>query len=304
MNHKHASRLWLIIALISVMMASACAIREVKPLTHKTFDPFGMDEEQVEEAPEVIPSHDNLNGTLWVQTSVEYQTLARQAYKLAQVQLKRGLKNRSWTASLEQTENFNNLPPAVILDVDETILDNSPYQARLVKKNTSFNPKTWAQWVGERRATAIAGAVEFCNFAKENKVKVFYVTNRDKSLEEDTKANMEALGFPFEEGQDTLLMKKEEEGWGSAKGSRRIVVGSQHRILMLVGDNLGDFVDGYKGSIEDRRAIEHQHADRWGESWIVIPNPTYGSWIRAIFHGMDKPTKGQRTERKYETLRD
>ena len=89
-----------------------------------------------------IPTNDNLNSTLWVQTSVEYQTLARQAYKLAEIQLKAALKDRKWTASLEQTEKFANLQPAVILDVDETVLDNSPYQARLVKNDDSFNPTT------------------------------------------------------------------------------------------------------------------------------------------------------------------
>jgi len=304
MRKKNQFRISLVIAVVAAMAVSACAIREVKPVAHKTFDPFGLEEVEEEEGPAPIPSNDNLNGTLWVQTSVEYQSLSRQAFKLASIQLKAALKDRKRTASLEQTEKFSNLPPAVILDVDETVLDNSPYQARLVKSGGSFNPETWAQWVGEQRATAVAGALEFCNFAKEKKVKVFYVTNRTKDLEADTRANLEALGFPLEE-EDTLLMKNEREDWGSAKGTRRIVVGSQHRILLLVGDNLGDFVDGYKGSIEERRVIENEHADKWGVSWIVVPNPTYGSWMSAIFKGMEKPiTDEQRAKKKYDTLRD
>jgi acid phosphatase len=286
------------------MAVSACAIREVKPLPHKTFDPFGLEEEVKEEPPAPIPTNDNLNATLWVQTSTEYRTMTRQAYKLAEIQLKAALKDRKWTASLEQTEKFSKLVPAVILDVDETVLDNSPYQARLIKNDDSFNPTTWAQWVAEKRAKGIAGALEFCNFAKENNVKVFYVTNRTKELEADTRANLEALGFPLEE-EDTLLMKNEREDWGSAKGTRRIAVGERHRILLLIGDNLGDFVDGYKGSIADRSMIENEHAEKWGVKWIVLPNPTYGSWVGAIFKGMEKPiTDEQRAKKKYDTLED
>src|SRR5215203_940023 len=80
--------------------------------------------------------HENLNAVAWMQTSLEYQASAVQAYRLAARQLDEALADRSWTAAIEQTGDASKLPPAVVLDIDETVLDNSPFQARVVRNNT------------------------------------------------------------------------------------------------------------------------------------------------------------------------
>ncbi len=254
-------------------------------------------------AENAIPAHNNLHSTLWVQTAAEYDALTRQAYAAAQVSLLAGLKDRKWTAApVEQTEKFSNLPPAVILDIDETVLDNSPYQARLVAEGGSFNPDTWAEWCKEERAKAVPGALEFIQFAASKGVKVFYVSNRDASLEEATRNNLKALGFPIDEDIDVVLLKKEEDNWGSKKGTRRTVVAQQFRVVMMFGDNLGDFTDDYKTSRAARDQVVEDNKSYWGERWIMLPNPTYGSWQGAIFDFNAPKDARDRVEGKFDAL--
>ncbi len=142
-------------------------------------------------------AHENLNAVLWLQTAIEFEASAVQAYRLAQLQLDAALSDPSWTAALEQQGDASKLPPAVIVDIDETVLDNSYYQARLIRDNAVFATPTWDAWVAEARATAIPGAVEFSKYAATKGVAVFYVSNRTANLEEATRKNLAALGFPL-----------------------------------------------------------------------------------------------------------
>jgi acid phosphatase len=148
----------------------------------------------------------------------------------------------------------------------------------MVKNDKSFHPKTWAKYVKTVTSKPIPGSLAFAKYADSKGVKVFYVSNRDTSLEEATRKNLEAYGYPMGGNVDTVLLKKERDDWGSKKGSRRAVIAKDYRILLLIGDNFGDFVDNYKGSIADREATLNANADKWGKSWIAVANPTYGSW--------------------------
>jgi 5'-nucleotidase (lipoprotein e(P4) family) len=229
------------------------------------------------------PAHENLNAVLWVQAALEYEASAIQAYKLAQVRLDQAIADRSWTAAVEQQTDPSALKPAVIVDVDETVLDNSYYQARMIRDTTSYNTSTWDPWVLEARATAIPGAVEFARFAAARGVTIFYVTNRTANLEAATRKNLAAVGFPLTDGVDTVLARGERPEWqASGKSSRRAHVARDYRILLLIGDDLGDFVVDAGGTPDERRARTQPQAAWWGERWIMLPNPTYGSWERAI----------------------
>ncbi len=233
---------------------------------------------------EEVPQNDNLNATLWTQTSVEFKANAIGMYKLARVMLDRGLADRTWTAApAEQTGGYQDKPPALILDVDETVLDNSLYQAWMVRKDTHFGSKTWVPFVRSEQSRAIPGSLEFIKYARGKGVQVFYVSNRKAPQEQATRNNLKALGYPVDETEDTVLLKGEKKDWGSKKSTRRAVVAETYRVLMIVGDNFGDFVDGYKGSLAERQALADQHQDLWGSKWIVIANPTYGSWESAAF---------------------
>jgi len=233
--------------------------------------------------PATAIAHENLNATLWVQTALEYDATTLQAYRLAQIQLEAALADPKWTAAIEQKGDPSRLPPAVIVDVDETVLDNSYYQARMIRDNTAYSTATWDPWVLEQKATAIPGAREFARYAAAKGVTVFYVTNRTANLEEATRANLAAEQFPLTQAVDTVLTRGERPEWAaSAKGPRRAYIAERYRILLLVGDDLGDFVVDASGTIVDRRSGTAPHEDWWGRRWIMLPNPTYGSWERAI----------------------
>lgn len=229
-------------------------------------------------------THENLYATLWTQTAGEYAAITEQTFFLAELQLREALADPGWTAALEQDAGaLAGLPPAIILDVDETVLDNSPYQAQLILENADYTPESWKMWVADRSADVLPGAKNFLEFARSQKVEVFYVTNRDVGLEADTRANLSNHGLPLSEERDVVLMKN-ENGWDSDKSSRREEVAKTHRILLLLGDDLNDFVSGARtDNPAVRLELAEKHAAMWGNKWLVLPNPQYGSWEASLF---------------------
>ena len=249
-----------------------------------------------------VPQNDLLNATLWVTNSVEFKATAEGAYALARIRLDEALADKSWTAATEQTGDYQNLPPAVILDADETAIDNGAYESWLIKTGQDYSGKTWAAWVAAAEAKAVPGALDFTKYANSKGVKVFYVTNRSADQEEATRKNMQALGFPMGGDVDTFLMSKEKEDWTSKKGTRRAFIAQNYRILLLIGDNYGDFSDAYGGSEADRLASFQSNAAHIGHDWIFISNPEYGSFESAPFMSDYKKSPDQRRQEKIDAL--
>jgi 5'-nucleotidase (lipoprotein e(P4) family) len=302
----------ILILLVILFAHAACSVRDVttkpdpKPASKPASAVAGTDKAEPKPCPPPIPHHDNLNGVLWMQSAAEYKANARQTFAAAQAMLPEALKDKKWTALVEEekgAEDIRPLPPAVIVDVDETVLDNSSYQANLVLQDGVFDPKTWGEWTKKREARAVPGAVEFARAANDKGVKVLYVTNRSSDQEVDTRANLSALGFPLQqaEGEDLVLCQGEKQEWTSAKGTRRRELAQKYRIIMVIGDNLGDFVDNYKGSITERDEVIEKHAAWWGYRWFMLPNPTYGSWESAVI-GKETDAKA-RNQLKRDALR-
>lgn len=249
-----------------------------------------------------VPQNDLLNAELWMQRSVEYKANAMAVYALAKVRLDQAQADRTWTASTEQTGGYQDLPPAVVLDLDETAMDNSAYQAGLAATGTDFSPKTWDLWVKAEKATAVPGAVEFMQYADSKGVKVFYVTNRTADQEEPTRRNAQALGFPMGGNVDTFLMSKEKPDWGSAKSTRRSHVAKDYRILLLLGDNLGDFSDAYNGSETERLQAFEAAREHFGRDWLMLANPGYGSFESAPYGHNFKLSADEKRSRKISAL--
>ena len=254
-------------------------------------------------------ANDNLNAVAWTQTAIERDLIYRQAWRDAQEQLARARADRRWEALPEGTRKapYKGRQTAVIVDVDETVLDNSPYQARLVKQGTSFNEFTWAEWCREERAAAIPGALEFARHADTLGVTVFYLSNRASDLREPTLSNLRKLGFPVAAGKDVFLgLGTFVEGCeqdGSEKGCRRQLIARDHRVLMQVGDQLGDFVDIEANTPAGRQAAVAPYLDWIGTRWFVLPNPTYGSWEPALFNNSWSQPAEQRRQAKLDALR-
>jgi acid phosphatase len=218
---------------------------------------------------------------VWFRTAVEHRGLATQAYRLASALLDRALAAPSWTAAIEQGQDFAGKPPAVILDIDETVLDNSEFEERVAGASAAQREERWGAWCRERKATPIPGALEFTRTAQAKGVTVFYVSNRSASVEEVTRQNLAASGFPLDERRDTVLTRGERREWTAEKSTRRELVARDFRILLLVGDDFADFLPGARSTLAARRALSEKHDAMWGVKWIVLPNPIYGSWKRA-----------------------
>ncbi len=245
-------------------------------------------------------THELLNGVNWVQTSAEYRFACHQAFSNALACVEQGLKDPNWTAAIEQTAGYENLPTAIIVDVDETILDNSPFQAGLVKKNIEFKPEEWKVWVNKKKAMPVPGAKEFITKIRDLGVRVFYVTNRE--LEAPTVKNLQMV-IDRKITAGDVLCKNEQDDWGSDKTSRRMEIAKTHRILLLVGDDYNDFA--YLGKVSPAERIKKTlaHQSRWGSKWILIPNPLYGNFEKALYHYDYNKTRAQKLADKYRILR-
>jgi acid phosphatase len=235
--------------------------------------------------------NDNLNAVAWTQTAVEHDLIYREVFRAAGKQMRAALKDPKWDALPKRDRKAPpsaKLKPAVIVDVDETVLDNSPYQARLVAGGKEFDEFSWSEWCREQRAKALPGAVEFAQDAAKRGVTVFYLSNRAKDLDEATLANLRNAGFPIAEHETVFLgLGTVVEGCeqnGSEKGCRRELVGRTHRVLMQFGDQIGDFVDVDANTPEGRRAAVEPYLGWIGQRWFVLPNSTYGSWEPALFN--------------------
>jgi 5'-nucleotidase (lipoprotein e(P4) family) len=234
-------------------------------------------------AADPVPQNDLLNAELWMQTAIEYRANCLTVYALAKVRLDEALADTNWTA-YDQTGSYQNLPPAVIIDLDETAIDNSAYEAGLVVNDTRFNPKTWDDWTKAEQAKAVPGAVEFANYAATKGVKVFYVSNRNADQKEATRHNLEALGFPMGGNVDTLLMQKDRPEWSTgAKGSRFAYIAKDYRVLLMFGDQIGDFSDKYNTNLAERDKLFEELKAHFGHDWMMLANPAYGSFESAPY---------------------
>ena len=233
--------------------------------------------------------HDErLHSTLWVQTSAEYVVSTNQVYAMALEDLEAALRDPNWDVAIERGDPGGNLPPAIIVDIDETVLDNSGHAARAIIAREGFVQEIWRAWVREAAAPAVPGAVDYLRRADGMGIGVFYVSNRFRDLEEPTRKNLEAIGCPLRNDIDVVLLREERPDWGIDKSSRRAWITQHFRVLQIVGDDLRDFVR-VPEDIDDTARIEialsHRHRDRWGAGWYLLPNPIYGGWEEALMKG-------------------
>src|SRR6266478_4392515 len=229
---------------------------------------------------------------LWQQTSGERRALSYQAFALARLMLDRDLRmNRR----LRQ-------PRAVIVDLDETILDNGLYQGMQVRNHVNFNQKDWTEWVNRAEATAVPGSVEFLNYAAALGVTVFYITNRNDIQKQGTATNLKKLGFPNVNDQ-TLLVQTDPKK--SSKEPRRQSVGAKYRIVLLMGDDLNDFAKVFEDSktVESRAAAADRYQAEFGKRFIMLPNPMYGNWENAIYGYNFKLTEAEKAEQRRSLLK-
>lgn len=234
--------------------------------------------------------HERFHAVLWIQSSPEYEMCCEQIFISAKKQLLQAVDDKSWTAATEQKAPFPR-PMAVIVDVDETVLDNSPAEAHQVIRGTTpemggFNPQDFGDWVEMAKARPLPGAKDFIAFVRQQGVKVFYVTNRERK--EATFKNIKK-SLDIKVSRDELIMKDPVHGY--EKTHRRAKIAKTHRILLLLGDDYNDFVSlGDKYAPVKRKEIARKYKEYWGERWFILPNPLYGSFEKAAKkHPVENP---------------
>ena len=258
--------------LATVVLATGCAQKtEEKKEENKSGD------NKITLTYDQLRSRENTMGSLWYQNAAEVDALYQQGYNVATNKLKELLK--------QPTDK----PYSIVLDIDETVLSNIPFQVKMIKDGTAFNPKLWDEWVQKAEATPVAGAKEFLQFADKNKVQIYYISDRTDAQVDATIKNLEAQGLPVQ-GRDHLMFKKEGD---KSKEGRRQEVLKHTNLVMLFGDNLVDFAEFSTKSEADRDKMFEQLKAEFGDKFIIFPNPMYGSWESAVYKGEKKDAKEQ-----------
>lgn len=226
--------------------------------------------------------------TLWFQKSAEMRASFYQAFNLAGMLLEKHLDDLP-----------EGLIPAVVLDIDETILDNSPFQGQVILSNKPYSQEFWEEWTQLAQAKPLPGALKFLNMAESLHVEIFYITNRKESEREGTVNNLIRAGFPLK--SDNHLLMRIAEG---SKVKRRSTVEEKHSILLLIGDNLNDLAVLFEHRDHDLGfgavdSLSHE----FGNRYIILPNPMYGDWERPFYKELTNPSEKDKSKARKKRLK-
>lgn len=220
--------------------------------------------------PKVSKNEHMVLATLYQQTSAEYAALCYQAFNQAEIMVRDAL-NKDLGGEL-----------AIITDIDETVLDNSPYQAKCILEGINY-PEKWDEWCQLAQARGIPGSQSFFNFVADQGIQIFYITNRKVHLMQPTLDNLRRQGFPFAE-ESHLLMRENL----NSKESRRRLVEGKYRVILLIGDNLDDFTNAFEEkTVDERKEMASKFKSTFGRRFIVFPNAMYGSWESMLYSPSD-----------------
>ena len=221
----------------------------------------------------------NTMAVAWYQTSAECKALYLQGYNIARRNLDQDLAQASAQ------------PRAIILDIDETVLDNSPYQAYNALHDEQF-PDHWNDWVNAAKAKPVPGAKDFLNYANQNGVQIYYVSDRSTGQLKATKKNLANQGLPQATDDHILLKGKNDK----SKETRRQAIEKNNNVIMFFGDSLTDMNDPKSPSVKDRYQDVMENANQFGSKYIILPCPMYGGWEGALYGGNYDISNAQKTK--------
>ena len=207
-----------------------------------------------------------LFATVFQQKAAEYKALCFQAFNIAR-----------WQLDIYQP--ISTRPKAIVTDIDETVLDNSPYEAHQTLKGKDYEPASWYEWTARASADTVPGAPSFLKYAASKGIEVFYITNRLERERESTLRNLQKFDFP--NADNAHFFPKLDT---SSKESRRMKLADTHEVIMLLGDNLADFSNFFdKRTQQERDQNTERFAAEFGSRFIVLPNTSYGDWESALY---------------------
>lgn len=223
--------------------------------------------------------------TIWYQHSPEMKALYYQGFNIAKLRM------------LEFVKQNTQKPKAVVVDIDETMLDNSPFEAQQVLDSKGYTSESWKEWTELAKAKATPGAVEFTHFCDSLGVTVIYISNRKVDEVPSTLKNLKSLGFAYA-NEENCLFKQDV----SSKKARREKVSEKFDIVMLIGDNLNDLSEVFENR-EDNwgNNLVEKFKNEFGNRFIVLPNPMYGDWEKNIY-GKVRVSDDQKQELRIKQL--
>lgn len=202
------------------------------------------------------------------QRSAEYRALCYQAFNIAHVRIEQLNRERSPK------------PKAIMTDIDETILINSPYEVHQLLQGKDYDDDSWNQWTSMGIADTMPGALHFFQFASASGIEIFYVTNRGEREREGTLKNLKKFNFPNADNNHLMLRQNT-----SSKEERKNSIAATHTIVMLMGDNMNDFSFLFEKKTSDERdKIADDFSTEFGNRFIVFPNPVYGDWESSLYN--------------------
>jgi len=223
------------------------------------------------------------DGKLWSslfqQRAAEYQALCIQAFNIARLRVDEAVQ-----------QSPSGKPLAIITDIDETFLDNSPNSVHQALLGKDFDQQAWYEWTAKGSADTLPGALGFFNYAASKHITVFYITNRDEKDRAGTLSNLQKYQFPFSDNEHLIVRQTE-----SSKEERRQKVMANYQVVLMLGDNLADFSSLFDKKTESERAyFVNQVANEFGKRFIVLPNANYGGWEDAIYENKRTWTLAQK----------
>jgi len=246
----------------------------------------GTAEKTVAKEEKVKLTDQQLMADLWYQTAGETKALYYQGYNIGQLKLDAALAKGT------------SKKPAIVLDLDETVLDNSPHQAMTVKEGKGY-PYKWDEWINKAEAAALPGAIDFLKYTESKGVDIYYISNRKTNQLDATIKNLERVGAPQATKEHILLQDPKEKG----KEKRRELVSQSHDIVLFFGDNLSDFT-GFDGkSVKDRNQTVEETKAQFGEKFIIFPNPMYGDWEGALYDYNFKKSDAEKDKIRRDNLK-
>lgn len=253
-------------AVVAVLIFSSCCDEKTTKIEKEIITK--------KDSSEISNAEHQLMSTLWFQKSAEAQAVYYQTYNYAKIILDNILKKDRFKIKKKK-------PKAIITDIDETVLNNSPYNAGLISEGKHYEKESWSKWVNEKKAKALPGALDFCNYAKEKGIEIFYVSNRSIENLKATSENLKNAGFPYSDEKHIFLKDKTSD-----KTARRNKILQNYDVILFLGDNLRDFDENFKYTENTNRndSIDISK-DLFGTKYIIFPNPMYGEWEKAAYKG-------------------
>ncbi len=215
-----------------------------------------------------IVTDGKLYATAYQQNAAEYRALCYQAYNIARLRIDENITEPSQK------------PKAIVTDIDETILNNSAYEAHQTLQGKDYESDSWYEWSSKVAADTVPGSLNFLKYASSKGIEIFYITNRSKSENNFTLKNLQKFNFPNADSAHLFPVQNT-----SSKEMRRQTIAATHSIVMLLGDNLGDFSSLFdKKTSYQRNQNVNAVADEFGKRFIALPNPVYGDWEASLYN--------------------